>query len=307
MNLRVAYLRIMAYVPLPISHLLGKTLGLVLAVLPTPMRRSAEINLAHCFPELDEASRRRLCRRSLMHFGCVVTESARIWLRDRQTVLGMVREVVGGEHIERAIAEGKGIVFCSPHLGCWEITSIYVAARFPIRLTAMYRPQSGKVDQLILAGRQHLGARLVPADQQGVKILLSALRRGEAVGILPDQDARYGGVFVNFFGIPANTPALPARLAARSKAPVIIAVGERLPWGRGFRLHLRPASARVADPDPVVGTQVLNDEIERWVREFPEQYWWSYRRFRRRPPGVARVYPRKRRPAQRASSMKVGG
>jgi len=299
-SLTLIYIRLMAKLPLPASHAVGRFFGRIASWIPSRLRTVTDINLATCFSELDVAGRRRLRRLSLMHFGCVLTESPRIWLGNRETVLGMVVEVQGEELVRQAFAAGKGVMFCAPHLGCWEIIGNYLAITYP--LTIMYRPQQGALDELSLKGREQLGAKLVPTDQGGVKALLAALRRGEAVGVLPDQDAKYGGLFVNFFGHPANTPALPAKLAAKTGAPVIFTYGERLPRGRGFRIHFALGSAAIANADSRVGTQALSDDLERCIRQLPAQYWWSYQRFRRRPAGVARVYPRKsskRQPARR--------
>lgn len=285
--------RASARLPLPVCHVIGAGIGWMLSIPATRQRQVADINLRQCLPELDDRQRGRLRRLSLMHFGRMLAESGRIWLGPPAQVLSMVREIRGFEHVQAAFDGGRGVIFCAPHLGCWEIVNSYLSIRYP--LTAMYRPQGSPIDPLILAGRERLGARLVPTDQSGVKALLAALRRGEAVGILPDQDARHGGLFVDFFGLPANTPALPAKLAAKTGAPVLLAYGERLSWGRGFRLHFLPGEAAIADPDPRVATAALNRDVERCIRALPEQYWWSYRRYRRRPPGAARLYPSRRR------------
>ncbi len=131
----------------------------------------------------------------------------------------------------------------------------------------------------------------MPAGLGAVRTLTRALRRGEMIGILPDQDAGSGlGVFVPFFGEPANTMTLLPRLAAQTRALVVIAYAERLPRSRGFHVHFVPASEEIYSDDIELSAASLNRDIERCVRRRPEQYLWSYKRFRIRPKGMPSPY-----------------
>lgn len=295
-DIRILSLRALALLPLPVLHLAGGVLGGALAWFPSRLRTMVDINLGVCFPGQTSAWRARLRRRSMVHLGRLVFEFGKVLSADRRGVETLVRETCGESLIVEALAQGGAIV-ATPHLGCWEIVSQYLATRYP--LTALYRPQEGALDAWIHTRRQHLGARLEPADQGGVRALMAALRRKELAGLLPDQDPRVGGVFVRHFGCMTHTPVLLARLANKAKVPVILCFAERLPWGRGYRIHFIAVPAAVADPDPQVGTQVLSDAVEGLIRRFPEQYFWNYRRFRRRPAGEAPLYPRRSRPATR--------
>jgi KDO2-lipid IV(A) lauroyltransferase len=150
----------------------------------------------------------------------------------------------------------------------------------------MYRLQGSLWDDVMKRGRERFGAKLVPSDRGGVRELLEALRRGDSIGVLPDQDPPEGsGVFAPFFGIAAHTPVLASRLAHRTGAAVLYVFAERLGWGRGFVLHIVPAPAEVADADEAPACAALNQGLEDCIRRFPAQYWWGYARFRRRPPG----------------------
>ncbi|HYW92886.1 MAG TPA: lysophospholipid acyltransferase family protein [Gammaproteobacteria bacterium] len=288
-DINVALLKLAARLPLRVSHAIGGILGTLVAAVPNGARHITDINLALCLPELDDRERRRLRRVSLMHTARMLLEAGRIWLGPRDEVLRMVREVVGGEHLEAAFARGRGVIMAAPHLGCWEVINTWLATRY--RLTTMYKPQEGPVDALILAARAATGARMVPTDNQGVRALLAALRRNEMAGVLPDQDGgRNTGVFVEFFGHRANTPVLAPKLAAKTGASVVFAYGERLPRGRGFRIQFVPGAPEIRDPDTRAGARALNRGIEQCVRQLPEQYWWSYKRFRRRPQGAREFY-----------------
>jgi KDO2-lipid IV(A) lauroyltransferase len=140
-------------------------------------------------------------------------------------------------------------------------------------------------------GRQRLGTTALPATAQGVRGLLKALKQNGLVIILPDQNPGKGtGIFVPFFGIAANTPVLPARLANKTHATVISAYAERLPLGKGYHIHFAPMSADIEQNDTQLATTSMNADLERLVRGNPEQYWWGYSRFRHRPAGEPRLY-----------------
>jgi len=288
-NANLALVKLAAHLPLPVCHALGGALGWLASVVPNGARRVTDVNLRLCLPEQPARERRRLRRASLMHTGRMALESGRIWLGPTGPATRMVRDTPGIEHLDRAWAGGRGVILAAPHLGCWEVLVQYLAARYP--LTVLYRPQGGGLDEVMRQGRGRTGATLVSTDRSGVRSLLAALQRGEAVGILPDRDGgREGGIYAEFFGQPANTSTLVPKLAARTGAAVVFVYGERLPRGRGYRVHCRPGSAAIGAADPVAGARALNRDLEACIRELPEQYWWSYKRFRRAPPGQAGVY-----------------
>lgn len=289
----VRLLRGLARLPLPFFHAAGALMGWATAALPNRTRRLTETNLALCFPGLDRRTRRRLARAGLRETGKTIAETLPLWLADGDRVLGMVRGATGKEAVDAAMAAGRGVILAGPHLGAWEMIGLYASAHWPI--TSLFRPpRQAAIAEVMHASRERLGATLVPTDASGVRALAQALRRGELVGILPDQDPHDpDGVFAPFFGIPANTMTLLTRFAARSGAPVFIAWAERLPWGRGYHIHFEPVPEAVADPDPRTAAAALNAAVEAAVRRRPEQYQWGYKRFRTRPRGEVRIYRRR--------------
>lgn len=280
-------LRFLAALPLAGLHRLGAGVGRLLVWIPNRQRRNALINIGLCFPELAEAERRLLRDRCLVEFGKTVLEVGALWMRPAAQTLGLVRGVVGEAHLERS--DGRGVIILSPHLGAWELAGLYLASRGPT--TSMYRPQ-GELDGLILQARQRNGARLVPANPTGIRQLLQALRAGEYVGILPDQEpkADKAAVFAPLFGVPAYTMLLVNRLARKTGARVVFLFAERLPQGKGFRVHCLPAPEVVAAEDPVVAAAALNRGVEACIRVAPAQYQWTYKRFRHRPEGLPKLY-----------------
>ncbi|NNF96136.1 MAG: hypothetical protein HKM94_04315, partial [Halobacteria archaeon] len=147
------------------------------------------------------------------------------------------------------------------------------------------------MDAIIRQGRERFGAHLVPSTNQGLRDLLRTLQKGGIIGTLPDQNPGAGtGVFVPFFGIITYTPVFAARLASRTGATVVNIWAERLARGKGFRIRFYPASETIHDPDIKAASASMNHDLESLVREKPEQYWWSYNRFRTRPEGETPIY-----------------
>ena len=283
-------LRLTAALPLPLAHGIGATLGWLLWCIPNRLRRIAARNLSLCFPELDAAERERLLRRNLLETGKLLLELGPLWRWPGARVLGLVREPIAGEGaLSAAVRQRRGAILITPHLGAWEMAGLYYSSRHP--LTILYRPSRLGIDELSRQGRGRLGGRVVATDASGVKTLVAALRKGEALGILPDQDpGGEGGVFAPFFGIAASTMTLVSRLALKTGAPVFLTWAERLPRGRGFVVHLRelPEVAGAASLEESVAA--LNRGVEAAIRTLPAQYLWAYKRFKTRPPGAPKLY-----------------
>ena len=278
-------LKLLARLPLPMLHGLGIVLGWL--VYWAPGRHSARMrnNLYEsglCTPGSDC---RRLLRRSICEAGKAIVEVLPVWLRPYDQVLKLVKGTSGWEHIDAAFANNQGVIMLSPHIGCFEITSLYFGARYPV--TAMFKaPRQPKLAALMLAGRQRGQASLVPANLSGVRAQLAALKRHEAIGILPDQVATSGdGEWAPFFGRLAYTPTLVVSLQHKTGATVVFIAAERLSWGRGYYLHVIPLGEPLPD-DRAAAAARINQGVEDIVRRFPAQYLWTYNRYKR-PGGVA--------------------
>lgn len=263
--------------PLPILHLLGALLGWAMYGLSPTYRRHLRGNL-EAAGYRDAATRRA----AIAGAGRLLAELPAIWLRPRAEVSALVRHIDGRELAEEARAAGKGIVFLTPHLGCFEITAKIAAENFPI--TVLYRaPKFAWLQPLIERGRGQDNVRLARADVSGVRELLGALLRKEAVGILPDQVPGEGeGEWVEYFGKPAYTMTLGAKLAVRPGSVCLLAFGERLPGGRGYVLHIRPMPPAAPGES---ATRHMNRALEGLIRECPGQYLWGYNRYKR-PQGA---------------------
>jgi KDO2-lipid IV(A) lauroyltransferase len=276
-------LRLVARLPLPLLHVVGAVLGWAVYLLSPRYRRMIVRNL-----DIAGLNSTRLRWAVVSETGKGALEIPAIWLRPHRQAAALVVEALGWEHIENAARAGGGIIMLTPHLGCWEVSGQYISSRLPI--TVMYSPPNMRsLEPLMQAGRNRGEAmKSVPADMRGVRAMLKALKRGEAIGILPDQVPGVGeGEWVEFFGKPAYTMTLVGRLAEQTGAPVLLCYSERLPWGRGYRFTVEPMLPPRPPESPV---RALNRSLEQLIRRCPEQYLWSYNRYKVpagvRPPGA---------------------
>lgn len=279
-----------AALPLPLAHALGTLVGWGLILVPNELRRIARINLPLCLPDHSRAQHRALLHASLIETGKTMSEAGALWLWPRARLLALVRGVSGEEHLRAALAEGKGAIVATPHLGAWEIMGLYLSAFYP--MTSLYRPpRLAALAALVRAGRERFGARLVPVDAGGVRALYRALGNGEVIGMLPDQEPGIGnGMYAPLFGVAANTLVLLPRLAIKTGAPVIFCYAERLPRGRGYHLHFVPAPPVINAAPVEHSVREMNKMVEALVRRCPQQYQWGYKRFRSRPKNEAKIY-----------------
>lgn len=284
-------LRTVAYLPLGLVRGLGWPLGWVLWLSGGRSHSVAERNLELCLPELSAAERHQLARRRMVALAQTVLEVAAIWFRPTAVSLGRVRRTIGEHHLTAAVASGRGVVVLAPHSGNWELVSLYIAARHS--LTAMYLPQRDPdLDALVLEARSAHEARLVPASPAGVRALLQALRRGEVVGILPDQEPKLaGGEYAPFFGRAALTMTLAPALVARTGAQAVMASALRCRGG--FELRFEPVSNDLASADMQQALTTMNQAVERCARWDLVQYQWEYKRFKSQPDG-AKLYKKRR-------------
>ncbi|MEW5892669.1 MAG: lysophospholipid acyltransferase family protein [Pseudomonadota bacterium] len=269
-------LRLLAGLPLPLTHALGAGLGRLALLLRPRLAQDMAANLAQA--GLDSAALRR---RAAAELGKGVLELLPIWLRPLDKSLKLVREVRGWQHVEAAVARGRGVVLLCPHLGSQELAGLYFAPRFSV--TALYRrPRQDWFHALMLAGRQRGRLTTVEPGKRGVRAMLQALKRNEFVFILPDQAASRGdGAWLPFFGRPAYMPLLPYRLLESTGATPLLVYAERLAFGRGFRLHIEPLTDLPRAPVEAAGA--VNRRIEAAIRRHPAQYLWNYRIYRYRP------------------------
>lgn len=285
-----AILRALALLPLRAVHALGALLGWMFWIAPTRLRRITRVNVSRCFPALIPEQQQSLARSALIETGKSMLEIGPLWLWSTPRVRALVRAVYGESELRAVLAQGRGVILAAPHLGCWEVIGQHLPQH--CAMTILYRPpRFADIERIMVSSREHGGAKLAPTNAAGVRQIFQTLTRGGCAGILPDQEPELsGGVFAPFFGIPALTMTLIARIARKTGAAVFFAYARRLPQGRGYEIHYVRAPDAVADDDETRAATALNAGVETCVREIPEQYQWGYRRFRARPEGERKFY-----------------
>lgn len=274
--------RLIALLPLRILHSLGALIGhITFAVIKEYASRTKEnLRQAHLFS--DEKHFTELLNQTIGEAGKGIVELPWVWGRPLEQVCSTVQSCQGWEHVEAARARGKGIIFLTPHWGCFEVVGLYIGQKLP--LTCLYRsPKQRWLEKIMRGGRERGLAKLATADISGVRMLFKALKRGEAIGLLPDQVPSQGeGEWVDFFARPAYTMTLSGRLAQSSGATVLLSIAERLPHGAGYALHFEPLPLDFSRPVPLQ----INTALERVIAISPAQYLWSYNRYKI-PSGAA--------------------
>lgn len=215
--------------------------------------------------------------------GKSILELPFIWCASPQRVL-QTAHIVNWEKARDALESERGVIFLTPHLGCFEILAQAVAAKYP--LTVLYRPpKKAALKPLIEDARARHNLSLAPANLSGVRMLLKVLKRGGPVGLLPDQVPQAGeGVWADFFGKPAYTMTLPAKLHLMTNAQIMLAYAERLPAGGGFALHFEDFTEPLGDTQEEQA-RAINAAMEKLIARSPAQYFWSYNRYKK-PAGA---------------------
>jgi KDO2-lipid IV(A) lauroyltransferase len=274
--------------PLPVLHALGTAVGWASWLLSPAYRRRFEANAR--LGGAGTAQRRD----AVAQAGRLVTELPYLWLRPYERALVPAPQWVGAEHVDAALAAGRGLVILTPHIGAFEVIAQAYAERWGAKapMTALYRPaRKPWLRELEETARRRPGLLTAPANLAGVRQMMRALRAGQCVGMLPDQVPPDGmGTWAPFFGAPAYTMTLAARLVQQTGATPLLLVCERLPAGTGWRIHVQPlpeplparAEGQGEDEHQAACAAVMNRTMEHGIRIAPGQYLWGYDRYK--PP-----------------------
>ncbi|HRN74563.1 lysophospholipid acyltransferase family protein [Ottowia sp.] len=259
--------------PLGLLHALGAALGWLTWLASPIYRRRIRENArlaGYGFAQV---------RPSVAHAGRMALETPRLWFGAPVAVSWQ-----GADLLDQAYAARKGIVFMTPHMGCFEITAQVVGARYHAEhgpITVLYRPsRQAALAEVIETARRREGLETAPTTLAGVRQMIRALRAGRAVGLLPDQVPPEGmGLWLPFFGKPAYTMTLAARLIGQTGATPLLVWGERLPRAQGFCIHIQ-AFPEPLSSDLETGVAQINRAMEGLIRQCPQQYLWGYGRYK---------------------------
>ena len=266
---------------------LGRLLGLILYHGKTRSRRTSDRNIKLCFPNLSPLEHQRLVRDSLISTAQTAFETPGVWTKDSKHLLTWIDNVYNEDVIDEALSKSSGALLLLPHIGNWELFNA-VFAQKGFQLTALFKPPKQRaLASVIEKVRMGYGNEMVPTNPRGLVRLFKVLSAGGNVAVLPDQVPE-SGVFIPFFGFPAYTDRLVHRLTLKTGAVPILVALIRNPRGL-FDLHYS-AVPELEVEDELRGLRGLNDALEDLVRQFPAQYQWEYKRFKKQPEGANEVY-----------------
>lgn len=273
--------RMLGLLPLALLRTLGTVAGSISYRLDGRETRVARRNVLLIYPDDSPQQRELKVKGILKSSGQTLFETLAIWTRPRQQALRLLTGVQGRQHLDAALAKGKGVIVAGPHYGNWELLLKFLAHNGPLSL--VYRvPGKAYGDDFLSRVRGGANVTLVPAEATAMRPLLKALQRGETVGITPDQQPKQGGgEFAPFFGVPALTLSLIAKLASRNGTPVVFAYAER--DAQGFVMHIEAEEPALHDTDLSVALAAMNRRVEAIARRDFRQYQWTYKRFSIRP------------------------
>ena len=279
----------MAALPFRWQLFAGRQAGYWASKIMRRRRRIAAINLALCFPELSLEQRADLLEEHFAALGIGLFETAMAWWAPDEKLRGLAR-VEGTEHLEHALARGRGVILLTGHFTTLELGARFITWRNSFH--AMYRSHKNALYEAVMRRERERRSRLPPLPHEDLRGLLRAFKRGRAVWYAPDQNhGLRNSVFVPFFGVPACTVAATSRLAALSGAAVVPYFPRRLAGAAGYEVTILPALENFPSGDVASDTQRINELLEQHIRQAPAQYLWVHRRFKTRPPGSPRIYP----------------
>jgi len=272
--------KLLAKLPISIRLLMARALANLLLLIPNRRRNRARENISRCLPELSQMQRKQLLRGHILHRCQSVLEGALLWHRPTDQILKWISVIEGEEILQAAHAKGNGVILAVPHFGQWELVGLYLSMTLD-NTAILYKPLSDpQADQRLRQYRERTGGRAVAANASGIRHLLSTLRSGGYIGILPDQRPKIGqGLSAPFFQQPAKTMTLLTRIARTTGSQVVFAGCQRLSDGHSFKLRFSLAPDDIDAADDLIALTALNQGVEQCARWDLPQYQWSYNRF----------------------------
>jgi Kdo2-lipid IVA lauroyltransferase/acyltransferase len=285
-RLGVLFMRLLALLPLAWVRALGRVLGLALHALIASRRHVVDTNLRLCFPQWSSGQRRRVARGVFVHVAQSFLDRGWLWhadpavVRSRLTITGAVDELEGS---------APTILF-APHFVGLDAGVTALTQQLPRPMIGIYTRQSNKVvDEWVLQGRHRFGRARPMSREDGVREIVAALRAGDLMYLLPDMN--FGpeeSIFVPFYGVPAATVPSLSRFARLGRAKVVPVITRLTP--AGYEVRILPAWAGFPSGDVPADTALMNERLQGWIDEMPDQYYWVHKRFKTRPPGEPPVY-----------------
>ena len=289
-SLGIAFMRALAHLPLPAVRGFGAVLGRVLYVVARPRRRVVDINLALCFPEKSDAERRRIARETFVFVAQSWLDRSWLWHAPERVVAKRLRVVGAAAEIEEIAHGSAPMILFAPHFYGLDAAATALTMHTARPSTTIYTTQRDpQVDAWIREGRQRFGNVETLNRVDGIKPILSGLRKGGLLYLLPDMDfGRDQTVFVPFYGVQASTVPSLSRFARLGRAKVVPVVARLV--ADGYEIEVLPAWRDFPSDDVIADTALMNTRLQGYIDAMPSQYYWVHRRFKTRPDGEPPVY-----------------
>lgn len=289
-SLGIAFMRALAHLPLPAVRGFGAVLGRVLYVVARPRRRVVDINLALCFPEKSDAERRRIARETFVFVAQSWLDRSWLWHAPERVVAKRLRVVGAAAEIEEIAHGSAPMILFAPHFYGLDAAATALTMHTARPSTTIYTTQRDpQVDAWIREGRQRFGNVETLNRVDGIKPILSGLRKGGLLYLLPDMDfGRDQTVFVPFYGVQASTVPSLSRFARLGRAKVVPVVARLV--ADGYEIEVMPAWRDFPSDDVMADTALMNTRLQGYIDAMPSQYYWVHRRFKTRPEGEPPVY-----------------
>ena len=282
----ILFMRALAPWPLGVVRALGSVLGRLLFLLARRRRRIALTNLRLAFPDLSEAERLVLARRNFRYFAQAFLDRSWLWHGDPEVVRQRLRITGAVDDLTRAGA----VVMFAPHFYGMDAGGSAVMQQIDRPACTIYSTQNNRaMDEWMQRGRQRFGDATLLSRTEGVKPIVRALREGKMLYLLPDMDlGPHESVFVPFYGVPTATVPSLSRFAKLGQARVVPVVTRMTDFGYEVKVH--PAWADYPTADASADAALMNERLQGYIDEMPDQYYWVHKRFKTRPPGEPSLY-----------------
>lgn len=272
--------KIIALLPLWLLQFLALSIGFVLFHFNSSIKRITTINIQLAYPKISTTAQTELIRKSIQSQCLTYIEFIKCWGMPPSYSLALLKNINGAHVLTEALANKKGVIVVVPHFGCWELLNAWL--NLYTEPMIMYKPNKNKgINRYLLEAREKFNATLVPTDETGIRAIFKHLKQGGLTVILPDHLPKpSGGIYSNFFGQNTLSMTLVSKLAAKTQCNVIGLSCIRQPNLRYFDVHCQTLADEILSKDLQCSVDTLNIAMQDIIDQAPEQYIWSYKRFR---------------------------
>jgi Kdo2-lipid IVA lauroyltransferase/acyltransferase len=277
----MALLRLLVMLPLRLQLMIGRGFGRLLYRVAGARRRVVQINIALCFPKMSKQQQHLLVKQHFLSIGMMLPEIGLSWWASKRRI-SKFTEIEGLEHLDKAIAQGKGAILLGAHYSTLEIGLFLLTTQTDIPVCGMYRPHKNAVIELLMRrGRTRYLDKLIARDD--IRGLIKSIKQNKAVWYAPDQSYQDKGyAMIPFFGIPASTNLSTSRIAKLSKTLVIPFVSVRKGDNSGYKLTIKPPLENFPSGNDTDDAVRVHQVFEEHIRQQPDQYFWIHKRFKNR-------------------------